>query len=80
MANLFSVEEVIFALDDSTFEDEESDCELEGIFSYGPGWSGLVIADDFIEDGYGEDDTIGEEEESGLPGLTASIVQVLGEY
>ncbi len=44
------------------------------------GGRGLVVAEDFIEDGYGEDDTIGEEEESGLSGPTASIVHVLGEY
>ncbi len=62
MASLFSVEEVLLALQeesDQLIEDEESDFEGEGVFSYA---SGLIA-----EAGLGVGDVDVHEEEDALP-------------
>ena len=77
MEDMFTVENVLFALEDAdslALEDAESDFEGEEVFCYGLG--GATEVGDF----HGEEDTILDDEGSGQPVPTGSRDELDGEY
>lgn len=83
MAGFFSVEDVLAAIIDEAdqlLEEPESDCEVEGIFSYGPGGPTEVefnFGGDNIQE---EGDAMIGEEDTGQPVPTEFRDQVDGEH